>query len=85
LKISRLAFSGFKKKICGLAISRPLKKLVMPTSDISIPAFTAPKHKKNQLNKLAYLLHIISRIFLPLHDATKKIIFVVVAQRGCGG
>jgi hypothetical protein len=32
LKISGLAFSGFKKKIIGLAISGPRKKLAMPTS-----------------------------------------------------
>jgi hypothetical protein len=32
LKISGLAFCGFKKKISGLAISGPNKKLPMPTS-----------------------------------------------------
>jgi hypothetical protein len=32
VKVSGLAFSGFKKKISGLAISRPEKKLAMPTS-----------------------------------------------------
>jgi hypothetical protein len=33
LKISGLAFSGFKKKISGLAISGLRKKLAMPTSE----------------------------------------------------
>jgi hypothetical protein len=32
LEISGLAFSGFKKKISGLAISGPENKLAMPTS-----------------------------------------------------
>jgi hypothetical protein len=32
VKISGLAFSGFKKKNSGLEISGPEKKLAMPTS-----------------------------------------------------
>jgi hypothetical protein len=32
VKISGLAFCGFKKKISGLAISGPEKNLAMPTS-----------------------------------------------------
>jgi hypothetical protein len=59
LKISGLAFSGFKKKISGLAISGPEKKLAMPTSGsdlyVYIKNFNWHCHMQIQYSCINYL------------------------------